>query len=456
MSSIRRRLILILVLATGAIWLSALGWIQYTTQKEVTHVLDRRLEEAAHMVASLIRDGNVSIGVASNAVRQAPAEEDEEYHLVRQLSCQVWGLDGYLIGDSEGAPQQELSPAAAGFSENMVEGELWRVFTLVDPDLGVRVLVGDALAMRDHLVHGVVMGLLVPALLVLPALALLIWWAVGHGLQPLDRIGRVMAARPPSDLSPIDASRAPKEVQPMIDALNGLLRRVGGARERERSFTAFAAHELKTPLAGLRTQAEIARMAPDAATRQKALDQLSGAVERTDRMVKQLLEMTAVEHARPTPETRLRDSAEILRATVADLQPLAQKRGVRLEGQADAGLWQTGCAPLLQAALRNLIENALIAAPAGSAVEVAMIPEDKHILFRIADRGPGIAEADRPHVMERFFRAAGAKGSGSGLGLAIVAAAMDRMEGEIRLSPRPGGGELAELILPRAPRPGCG
>lgn len=439
MTSIRSRLLVILLVATGAVWLCAVLWAQHNTRAEVTRLLDRRLEESARMVASLIGEGGVGIDIAGRALSHVGPEG-----VRRQLSCQVWGLDGRYIGGSQGAPAQRLG-RGDGFSESIVEGVPWRVYTLNDPALGFRVMVGDAVAMRDHLVHGVIKGLAVPALLVLPLLGALIRVTVGRGMAPLDRLGAALAGRGHAELGPLDDRHAPRELRPMLDALNGLLARVARARDRERSFTAFAAHELKTPLAGLRTQAEIARLAPDEATRTYALLQIERGVKRSDRMVRQLLDMAAVD--RDTPDSPARDGAEVLHGTVAELAALAERRGVTLRIDAAPGLWQTARPPLLHAALRNLLENAIEASPTGGTVETALRRDGPTVRFTVRDRGPGIAEADRPRVTERFFRAANT-GNGSGLGLAIVATAMDRMGGRLTLSPRDGGGESAELTIP--------
>ncbi|REF68810.1 ATP-binding protein [Paracoccus versutus] len=450
MISIRRRLLTILLLATGAIWLSAVIWIQHSTRTEVGHVLDRRLQESAQMVASLIRRGGGIAGPEAAALAEAaPALAETGRGFARQLICQVWGFDGQLKSQSDGAPAGRLA-RQEGFSERAVDGEVWRVYTHVDRDLGIRVMVGDARSMRDRLVHGVAMGLLAPAMLVLPLLAALIWLAVRSGLAPLDRLAQALSRRPATDLSPLGETRAPAELRPMIEALNGLFHRVEGLRERERSFTAFAAHELKTPLAGLKTQAQVATLAPDAATRDRALAQIAQGVDRTDRMVRQLLDMTAAENA-VDGTAPAEDGARILADVAGELAGLAQARGVALRLETGTA-WRSTQAALLAPALRNLLENAILASPKGASVEARLTREGERIRFSVLDRGPGIAEADRPHITERFYRgAASPSGGGSGLGLAIVAAAVEALGGELRLSPRKGGGEQAEIILPAAP-----
>ncbi|AXC49542.1 HAMP domain-containing protein [Paracoccus suum] len=450
MTSIRGRLFVILLLATGAIWLSAVAWIQHSTRSEVGHVLDRRLQESAQMVASLIqRNGGIAGPDAARLVDEVPALSQTGRHdVARQLICQVWGFDGQLKSESAGAPSGQLS-AQAGFSENTIDGEVWRVYTHVDEDLGVRVMVGDALSVRERLVRGVAIGLLAPAILILPLLAGMIWLAVRHGLEPLDRLAHALSRRPATDLSPLTQTRGPAELRPMTEALNGLFRRVEGLRERERSFTAFAAHELKTPLAGLKTQAQIAALAPDAATRERALTQITLAVDRTDRMVRQLLDMTAAENTIDSAQAPAQDGASVLADVAGQLAGLAKSRGVELRLKTGQAKWRTTQAALLAPALRNLLENAILASPRGAVVQARLVQDGDAVRFSVLDRGTGIAEADRPHVTERFYRgAASASGGGSGLGLSIVAAAVQAMGGELRLSPRQGGGEQADVILP--------
>lgn len=461
MTSIRMRLFVILLAASGVVWLSAVAWIHFSTRSKLEQVLDNRLQESARMVASLIRrqgGGLDALGVSEamalvlpqSTLPQSTAEDPAGLVVSRQLSCQVWGLDGRLISDSEGAPLGRLADGRPGFSESQVDGVAWRVYSHVDLGLGVRVMVGDALSMRDQLVHRVVMGFLIPALLMLPLLAALIWWAVGRGLAPLQQLADGLSRRPASDLGALEDQAAAQELRPMIGALNGLFQRVAQARERERNFTAFAAHELKTPLAGIKTHAQIAALTPDKATRDHALAQIQRGVARTDRMARQLLDMTAVENA-PDEVAGPQDGADLLAGVAADLAGLAGSREVSLhlwpmpEG-ADWLTWQGG---LLAPALRNLIENAIQASARGGRVEIGMSVEGDRVIFRIADRGTGIADTDRSHVTDMFYRgSSNPAGVGSGLGLAIVSAVAARLKGELRLSSRPDGGEIAELILP--------
>lgn len=447
MISIRARLFLILLVATGALWLSAIVWIQSSTRAEVERVLDARLSEAGRMVSSLITDHRVDVAQAAVLVQPQVVPAKGDY--VHQLSCQIWALDGTLVGQSGSAPRQPLTGADAGFSQSTVDGMEWRVYSVLNAELGVRVMIGDSMQVRDRLVNDVTAGLLLPAALILPLLAGLIWISVGRGLAPLYRMAQALAARPAADLSPLTDVAVPREIRPITAALNGLFRRVTAARDHERSFTAFAAHELKTPLAGLKTQAQIAAMAPDDATRATALARLERGVTRTDRMVRQLLDMAMVEAEAEGQDQPPAALSEVIAEVAEDLAPLAQSRGVRVV-QDIAPASPTLAAPrfLIAAALRNLIENALQASPDGAEVQIGLRRTGENWICAVLDRGPGIAAADRARVTDRFYRGAGAQTQGSGLGLAIVIATMERIGGTLHLVPREGGGEMAELHFP--------
>lgn len=441
--SLRLRLFLILALATGAIWFSAVIWIEHSTRAQVTRVLDARLAEAARMVSSLLEDRRIAMA-GDGAPVAIPLDPHGDY--AHQLSCQIWSLQGTLVGQSEGAPQVQLTGAqGTGYSESTVGGETWRVYTVENPALGVRVMVGDSLGVRDRLVSGVIEGLLLPMALILPLLAAALWVSLGRGLAPMHRLAEALRLRSPSDLSPLPAGPVPAEMRPMRGALDDLFARLAKAREAERDFTAFAAHELKTPLAGLRTQAQIARIAPDEATRSRALQSIERSVDRTDRLVRQLLELSAVEREGAAAERV--DLGQLSAEICADLAPLAEARGVALICDIPLGTEQTLPASgfLLHTALRNLVENALQASSEGGKVRISR----RGAVLLVEDDGPGIPETLRARACERFVRGTQG-GDGSGLGLAIARAAMERLGGGLELPPSAGQGQRAELHLPGA------
>ncbi|MFG6500064.1 ATP-binding protein [Sulfitobacter sp. 1A13191] len=446
MTSIRARLFLILLVSTGAIWFSAAWWIQHSTRVEVERVLDARLAEAAEMVSSLLSDGRVELSNAADAMAALTTRSEAGYS--RQLSCQIWSLDGTMVGASRSAPAGRLTQADSGFSETVVDGERWRVFAEVNEELGLRVMVGDRLAVRDRLVSDVIRGLLVPALAVLPFLAGLIWLSVGQGLAPLSRLAKTLSARSADNLEPVQAEPLPLELRPMGAALNTLFERVTTARERERSFSAYAAHELKTPLSGIKTQAQIAAMAPDEDTRRHALEQIEKGVARTDRMVRQLLELAAVDGASDDGGGEI-DLREVISDVVASMQRAADAKGVNLHLDLPASLPSvSGDTVLATLALRNVVENAIAASTTGKVVEIRAAVFGNAAQVTVSDEGFGITEADRSRITERFFRGRNAPEGGSGLGLSITQTAMERIGGSVESRSRGSIGEAMTLTFP--------
>jgi two-component system sensor histidine kinase QseC len=435
MPSISKRLFIILALTTGLVWLSAVVWIYLSTRAEVERVLDARLMEAGRMVSSLI----VSQEIRADPAHDLPLRAHSAYD--RQLSCQIWSLQGALIGRSDGAPDEKLSEHEDGFSETVIDGETWRVYAVTNEELGVRVLVGDSLWIRDRLVNDVIRGLLLPALLILPVLAGLIWLSVRRGLDPLRKIAGDLETRHASDLSPIEGRKTAREIAPVLQSLNGLFARVAGLRERARNFTAFAAHELRTPLAGLKTQAQVALASDDAAIRDQALRQIVVGVDRTGRLVRQLLDMSTIEafdqverrsavQAGPVLHVLAEELADPTRDVRVDISPQLDALSVEIEPE------------LFTLAARNLIENAVNHSPPGGVVRCLM-SETGGIV--IEDDGPGIPDEELPRITERFFRGRHKAAIGSGLGLAIVELALGRSGWRLQLRNRETGGLSAVI-----------
>ncbi|MGE8106744.1 ATP-binding protein [Allorhizobium sp. NPDC080224] len=438
MNSIRIRLFAILLATTGAVWLFAAAWIYASTQAEVERVLDARLMEAARMVSSLITDHRIDpAAAASAATASAPPAPFEQAggSYSRQLSCQIWSLQGSLVSRSESAPATSLASHTNGFEETEIDGERWRVYAVVNPSLGVRVLVGDSLEIRERLIGDVIKGLLLPGIAILPVLAALIWLSVGRGLAPLTRIAEGLAGRSASELHPVDAGSAPREVRPVIRALNSLFGRVAEARDRERSFTAYAAHELKTPLAGLKTQAQVALRTDNPTIQRDALARISTSVDRTSRMVRQLIDLAALDAIQGNANDEEVDIAVLVGEVASELETQLSVNEVHvameLADQAQPPTHIRGRKILVRLAIRNLLENAIQHSPKGGEVRCRVTARYDEVCVEILDQGPGIKQEDEKRVTERFFRGSKAHGHGSGLGLSIVQMALARLGGSL-------------------------
>ena len=436
MNSLRMRLFATLVTATGLVWLAAIVWTYVDSRAQFENILDRRLMEAARMVDSLFTPARAA------TVRRADPDRDAAaltrvVSYDRHLSCQIWSLDGRLIGASDGSPDPSLSDQRDGFSNRVIDGQAWRVFALSDPARGFRILVGDNLGQRRQLEHGLVASLLLTAGCVLPILAPLIWFSVGRGLRPLNHATRDLAARDADNLERVEVGRMPSEIRPLVDALNRLFGKVAAARDHERSFLAYAAHELRTPLAGLKTQVQVAMGAQEPAMRDAALAQTLSAVDRSARLVQQLLTLSRLDSSVRPVATAWIPVEERLRDLLAGMAGGPERVGF---APALAALEIRMDEDLFDLAARNLMENALLMTPPDGAITwEATLGTDGSAVLSLADEGPGIAEAERALVVRRFVRGSRRATVGSGLGLAIVTMALEQSGARLQLDGRHDG-----------------
>ncbi|MBI2287165.1 MAG: hypothetical protein HYU79_07000 [Nitrosomonadales bacterium] len=273
--------------------------------------------------------------------------------------------------------------------------------------------------MREELARDIAGNLLRPMWFSLPLLALLLWIAVLRGLRPLDKLAREVEQREPDNLAALDASTAPREVVPLIERLNRLFLRIEASMQKERRFTADAAHELRTPVAAIKAQAQVARAASSEAERIHALDNAILGCDRAAHLIDQLLTLARVDTLdRGVVEPcQLRDIAA---ETIAALAPAALEKGVQFELLASDETVVRGNPGLLRVLLRNLLDNSMRHTPPGTSVQVSIDHEPGVVHLSVSDNGPGIPEQERDKVLERFYRPLGTQASGSGLGLSIV------------------------------------
>jgi two-component system sensor histidine kinase QseC len=443
MSSLKHRLFFILVAATGVIWLAATCWVYVGTTREVENVLDSRLQEAARMVLSLASSNGIG-----SLEKDAGASHATDYLTYeRQLSCQIWSLDGRLVARSSGAPIESLSDTRTGFSEPTIKGETWRVFTAEDPVKNVRVLVGDRLGLREAFVTDIMKGLAAPMLLTIPLLALLIWASLNRGLRPLQALARDLKRRNADDMTPVETGNIPAEIRPMVVSLNNLFGKVRDALRHERDMTAFAAHELRTPLAGLRTQAQIAMTAPDQGTREAALRQILFSVDRTTRLVRQLLAIAKLDFDRETPMAPV-CVGDVVQEVLRNLPPSDQDADVTVDPMLRSFIVFTN-RDALHLAIRNLHENAVRHMPQRGSIRWSAESTKEGTLVFVEDSGPGVPEDELELITNRFFRGRNKTALGSGLGLSIVALALEAGGARLRLRNRmDASGLRAEMLWP--------
>jgi two-component system sensor histidine kinase QseC len=293
------------------------------------------------------------------------------------------------------------------------------VFTALGAERDVRVYVGEQLDSRTSIVWAVMRSVLWPMAIALPLLALVGWWAVRQGLAPLRRLSSAIGRREPQALQPVVLVDPPSEMVPLVDALNRLFERIAALLETERRFTADAAHELRTPIAAIRAQAQVALGSNEDRERRHALQTTLQGCDRATHLVEQLLMLSRLEAA-PAPTGAALDLSALTRQVVGELAPTALARQQTIGLDAPVACRVRGDVALLGALVRNLVDNAIRYSPDRATVQVGVSGAADQIVLTVQDSGPGLDEAQRKRLGERFFRVLGTAASGSGLGWSIV------------------------------------
>lgn len=280
---------------------------------------------------------------------------------------------------------------------------------------------------------------------------MLIWIIIGRGLDSLDRVAQEVANRAPSHLEPVNLQEVPEEIKPVIDELNKLFFRLKEGFEREKRFAADAAHELRTPLAALKAQAQVALNTNDIDEKNQALQKLIASVNRSTHIVQQLLTMSRlVPEAESLHEESNVNLVKITRDILAMLAPSALEKHIELEFESDNRLPKIqGNSTALGILIRNLVDNAIRYSNEHGRVLVRLLKQNNEIILEVSDNGPGIPPELQARVFERFFRVLGNKSPGSGLGLAIVQQICELHSGRVSLnSPETGTGLVVRVYLP--------
>ncbi|KNZ33293.1 MAG: histidine kinase [Methylibium sp. NZG] len=371
---------------------------------------------------------------------------------------QVLGLRGeFLSGERSIAVPMRPQRRPVGevlYRDDVIDNRDVRVaYVWVDLPTGAGtgaslVQVAETLGRRARLASDIFRGVILPQFLILPLAVLLAWLALSRGMAPLNELQQRIRRRKSNDLSAIDERDVPEEVSPLVRAINDLLARLEQSLRAQNHFLADAAHQLKTPLAGLRMQAELAQRDIDAGERdplalKKSLRQIARSSQSAAHMVNQLLAMARAddrEHAAPMQAVNLADLAV---ETVRDFVPRALERRIDLGYEAPVvaarhprGPVVSGEPVLLRELMRNLIDNALLYTPAGGTVTVRVLddPFGQVVVLQVEDSGPGIPPTEREQVFQPFYRALGTNVDGSGLGLAIVHEIASRHGAELTLT----------------------
>lgn len=413
---------------------------------------DRTLASKTRALAeqvSWVKNGNGGQIELRTDLRTMLADDDVESHFYRVDSA--GGV--FLKGDADlpaFTAEQLLDDGLVAFQTVDFHDTSVRIAALqraADTNGGALVVyVAETTEKRRALAREIMKGIVFPQLLVVPLMIFLMWQGLRRGAAPLERLREQVMARKADDIRPLEAPDVPEEVSPLINSFNELLLRAENEAAAQKRFIANAAHQLRTPLAGIRMQAELALRSSDAGERSDALVRIAQGTERTAHLINQLLMLARTEGASTgtLPFVTL-DFRPVVRDVVADAYPRASAKRIDIGFEApDAPVILAGNADLLRELVSNLVDNAIRYTPAGGRISVRLLSGDTAAAGTVAaleveDNGPGIPPAERELVFERFYRVVGTSVTGSGIGLAIVREIAARHAALVSVETPPGG-----------------
>lgn len=430
--SLKRRLLAVLLGLTLSLWAGSAAIVYLEARRESDKLFDQSLAETAYLLLSLVEDEvrENALGSPASVPQKAPSNP------YRYLLFQVRDAHQRVLYKSDGAPDALLAAnAPSGLSWTTFKGERLRVFALWDQQHQIQMLVAEPTRHRDDISHRFLYKIVLFGAMLAAFATGAIWWIVGRVFLVLRRSAGQVAARTPNDLADVELRGVPSEMYPLLLAINSLFGRVRRTIEHDQRFTADAAHELRTPLAAIKTNLQVLKRARSDAERDEFIAGLSTSVDRATRLVDQLMTLEQLDPQRGF-ETALApgDLAGLLQEQAAAWQALCAEKQLALT----LDLQSAPCrlqADSMRMLIRNLADNAMRYTPGPGAIAITCGQRDGETFLEIADSGPGIPTAMEERVFERFFRLAGAQLPGSGLGLSIVQRIAERHGARVRLGP---------------------
>lgn len=435
--SISRRLLLTLIGGVSLLWLVAGLFTYHLTRQQVNHLYDQDMVDFGQAALSLvdIADSIDAEPTPPGDILSRSRKAIEGLPLIHReatLGYSIWYLGEPLLTTSNPPPRLDRQPM--GFSDLEQDGVNYRVLQIESPGADeIRIWVFEDLHYRSKTLHLLLFSALFPLLLALPLFGVLVWFGVRQGLAPLRGLIEQVHQRSAHSLHPLALSRAPVEVHSLVNELNLLLERLNSAIEAERRLTSDAAHEIRTPLASLRTHAQVALRSSDPAAHAHGLKQVSRSVERISALMEQILLLARLDADELHEIFRPVDLGLLAEDTIADLAPQAIDKHIELTLDSQhANL--LGVEAWLGVMLTNLVGNALRYTPEGGRVAVTLETSDHQVTLWVRDNGPGVAPAEQAAIFTRFYRSPNVASShGSGLGLPIVKRIVEIHHGRISL-----------------------
>ncbi len=416
--SLRRRLLGLVSLATLLIWALAAVLSYHQAHHEVQEMMDAHMAQTASLLLAQASRTPAQLVELPSLLKTMKGAG--KHHKGLLMEFQIGHPDGTVLTRSAQAPGASLA-GDLGLADLKINGQGWRSLVVTTEAGDLRIQVFQSLRQRSKEALEIAAKTVLPLGLLIPFLIGLIYVSVRRGLKPLDDLTKEVSQRSPDNLQAFDTATIPREAQPLMSSLNSLLGRLGQTLENERRFTSDAAHELRTPLAAIRVQAQVALSSTDTEQHRHALNQVLAGTRRATRLVEQLLRLARLDPLARLPQTEKLDLVATVTALMNEVIPGAPERASDLSlDLCDVPIRVTGDAELLTIAMRNLIDNALRYTPAGCGILVFVRQEHGEAIFGVRDAGPGVKPQELPMLIERFYRSNNTHTEGSGLGLAIV------------------------------------
>lgn len=439
-TSIKRQLAVSLYLGLFLLWLAVIIGSYYAIRHEVDELFDGELSQLARVLMTLYASDDIIARVdkSGTLVTAAPFEGKDNYE--NKLLFQIWGNNKTLLVRSSNAPEIPISSRLEQhelnqFNYHDMAGNKMRVYSLWIPEVPFVVIVGHKLELRTEIVYEILESFYLMFLIMLPLLIIIINRSINTGLKPLNLIAEEITQRTPDNLEPVDLANVPQEIKGLTGSLNKLFIRLGDAFSRERQFIADAAHELRTPLAGLKAQAQIGLQ--DKRRVEKSLTRIVEGVDRTSRLANQLLSLSRLDAEKAGFDTDVVQLSSVIDEVCDDLQANSSEP-VQIGKNLDDEITVTGNHNLLYTLVRNLLDNAIRYSKGQCCIQINLNKNTGRPVLEIIDNGPGIKEENLDRIFDRFFRELNTGGPGSGLGLAIVKRITELMHIEIDVANKSG------------------
>lgn len=444
LKSIRRKLILYISVPIFFLFVFVGGLSLLSAYDEIEEVYDAQLAHAAKVLLQLTEH---EVGEHKRYEIELGNERDEQVHRYeKKLTFRIWKND-FIVTQSQLAKKFGNFKAPPGYSDQIISGVSWRFFLYKDKLTNIDIEVAENTEVRQELILKILAGFLAPLSLFIPILLLIIWLGVKASLEPIVRLSNSVDKRDANDLSPIEVAQASSEIYPLVRALNNLFIRMGESFERERQFTDNAAHELRTPLAAMKTQTQVLiKKIGDKIEYKEGLDNLHSSIDRASHMIEQLLSFARLQADKI--EFKRLNFSNLVNETITDISSTVKRKNIIITTNIEPDVCVVGNRNALMIMLNNLIDNAIKFSNKDGMIWIFLNCNDKTAFLNVSDNGPGIEDSNKERVFERFFRVHLGSKHGSGLGLSIVKWVCDIHHAIIKLEDNMPQGLRVQIEIP--------